>query len=165
METTNSLSPESWIESQPAAPSTHPTPIDPVPVDTKVAAVVATLTADYAHFPHDQTYGLYAPDVQFRDPVNQMQGREHFRRMIGWMTGWFRDLKLDLHHISAQGSRIETRWTMSWIAPLPWQPPMVVTGRSEFEVNEQGLIASQTDYWDCTRWQLFRQIFQSDGRN
>lgn len=124
-----------------------------------IAQVMETLIQDYARFPDDQTFALYDPQVQFRDPMSRIRGREQFQTMIAWMQRWFRDLRLELHDIRAEGSLIHTRWRMRWIAPLPWQPAMVVTGRSELKVNEQGLIAAQTDYWDCSRWQLLQQLW------
>ena len=44
--------------------------------------------------------------------------------------------------------RIDTRWTLSWVAPAPWKPAMSIPGRSELGINDEGKIVSHIDYWD-----------------
>ncbi|MCS6782775.1 MAG: DUF2358 domain-containing protein [Gloeomargarita sp. SKYBB_i_bin120] len=121
--------------------------------------ILDTLKADYARFPHDQTYSIYAEDIVFADPMMRVRGRKNFQGMIQFLASWFRDIRLDLHAIHQDGPVIHTRWTMSWTAPLPWQPRVTVTGRSELTLNAQGLIQQQIDYWDCSRWELLCQHF------
>ncbi|MCS7030325.1 MAG: DUF2358 domain-containing protein [Gloeomargarita sp. SKYG116] len=121
--------------------------------------ILATLEADYARFPRDQTYSIYAEDIVFADPMMRVRGRQNFQGMIHFLATWFRDIRLDLHEMRQDGPVIHTRWTMSWIAPLPWRPRVTVTGRSELTLNAQGLIQQQIDYWDCSRWDLLRQHF------
>lgn len=120
--------------------------------------IVEVLKQDYQRFPADQTYGIYAEDVYFKDPVYEFRGLQRYRRMISWMAAWFIDLRLDLHQIEQIGNQIKTRWTMSWKAPLPWKPAMAVSGWSELTLNPQGLIASHVDYWDCSRWAVLKQL-------
>ena len=50
--------------------------------------LVAQLKQDYARFPKDQTYALYADDVHFKDPMNEFDGVAKYRSMIGFL-GWF----------------------------------------------------------------------------
>ncbi len=132
--------------------------------------IITTITEDYARFPQTQTYAIYCDDVYFRDPVYQFRGLKQYQKMIGFITYWFRHLKLELHSIDRQAEVIKTRWTMSWNAPLPWQPRVSVTGWSELTVTDQvneaekaaGIaekICSHVDYWDCTKWDLIRQHF------
>lgn len=117
----------------------------------------AALAADYARFPENQTYSLYATDVEFRDPLNRVQGRAHFESMIGFLWRWFKDLRLELHELRIENNHIRTEWTMRWLAPLPWQPPIAVSGWSELTVNAAGEIQTQVDYWHCSRWELLQQ--------
>lgn len=119
--------------------------------------LVAILKRDYARFPAEQTYEIYADDVLFVDPLNRFRGRERYRQMIGFMAGWFRQMRLDLHTIEAEERRILTRWTLSWLAPLPWQPRIRIDGWSELQVCEQGLIVAHIDDWDTPRLDVLRQ--------
>ena len=52
-----------------------------------------------------------------------------------------------------------TRWTMSWNSPLPWQPFISVSGRSELKVQDN-LIVAHYDYWDCSIWDVVKQHFK-----
>jgi hypothetical protein len=123
--------------------------------------ILTCLQSDYQTFPFGQTYGLYASDVYFQDPLNRFYGVERYQRMIQFIQTWFKNLVLDLHQIQRQGNCIETHWTLSWDAPLPWQPRIVISGWSELLLNAEGLIQSHIDYWHCSRWAVVRQHFFS----
>jgi hypothetical protein len=133
--------------------------------------LIAILTADYARFPQDPTYSIYSPQVYFKDPMYDFTGLERYQKMIGFITRWFANLRLDLHHIEAQPSsspddtKITTRWTMSWEAPLPWKPRVAVSGWSELTVSPDRLITAHIDYWDCSRWELIQQHFRLQANN
>lgn len=115
---------------------------------------------DYQRFPADQSYHLYAEDVYFKDPLTEFRGVKRYREMIGFMQHWFRDIDLQLHNIAyANPQQIETQWTLSWVAPLPWQPPMGIPGRSELKLSPEGQIISHVDYWDCSRLSVLGQLW------
>ncbi|MEG4075097.1 DUF2358 domain-containing protein [Microcoleus sp. Pol14C2] len=120
--------------------------------------IIQILKDDYQRFPQNQTYSIYAKDVYFEDPVNRFTGVDRYRKMIGFMGNFFKEIKLDLHGISRSSDLIETRWTLSWLAPLPWRPKMAIAGRSELKVNSDGLIVSHIDYWDCSRLDAIKQL-------
>ncbi len=124
------------------------------------ADLIATLKQDYQSFPQQQTYDLYAPDVQFRDPLNTFQGVERYQRMIAFIERWFINVQMDLHDICQDSDQILTQWTLSWQAPLPWRPQIAISGRSELTLNSQGLIQSHIDYWNCSRWDVLKQLFR-----
>jgi len=129
--------------------------------------ILEIVQADYAKFPEAQTYGIYSEDVYFKDPVYNFRGIKQYQRMIGFITFWFKNLKLDLHEISRRDNLIKTRWTMSWDAPLPWKPRISVTGWSDLTVDvfpdnsgDRELIISHIDYWDCTKFDVIKQHFR-----
>lgn len=121
--------------------------------------IIDVLKADYARFPSDQTYDIYAPDVYFQDPLNSFRGIDRYRQMIGFIERWFQEPHLELHEIQQFGQQITTRWTLSWITPLPWRPRITIPGWSELTLNDQNLIVRHVDYWHCSRlavvWQHF----------
>ena len=128
--------------------------------------IIQILQEDYQRFPRDQTYEIYAKDVYFKDPMTEFRGIKRYQSMIGFMTHWFQNIQMELHHIQQISDlpeplrdRIETRWTLSWTTPLPWQPRIAISGRSELMLNEQNLIISHIDYWDCSRWDVLQQHF------
>jgi uncharacterized protein Usg len=121
--------------------------------------LLETVRADYSKFPEAQTYSIYDSDVFFKDPVYEFRGLERYKKMIGFITYWFSELKLELHDIQQDQNIISTQWTMSWNAPLPWKPRISVTGTSELKINEQGLITAHIDYWNCSRFSVIKQHF------
>lgn len=123
--------------------------------------IVEALQTDYARFPEDQTYSLYAEDVFFKDPLTSFSGVARYRSMIRFIGQWFKSVKMELHSIEQTNTRIDTTWTLRWVAPVPWQPNMVISGRSELTLNETGLIESHVDYWNCSRLDVLRQLFST----
>jgi hypothetical protein len=128
--------------------------------------IIQILQEDYQRFPRDQTYEIYAKEVYFKDPMTEFRGIKRYQAMIGFMTHWFQNIQMELHNIEQISDRpeplrdrIETRWTLSWTTPLPWQPRIAISGRSELILNEQNLIISHIDYWDCSRWDVLQQHF------
>jgi hypothetical protein len=80
--------------------------------------------------------------------------------MIGFITFWFKNLKLELHDITRTDNLVKARWTMSWDAPLPWKPRISVTGWSDLTLDMAGeLIISHIDYWECTKFDVIKQHF------
>lgn len=121
--------------------------------------ILEALKADYQNFPKHQTYGLYAPDVYFKDPMTEFRGCDRYQQMIGFIDTWFRDPRLDLHEIQRNGHHIRTDWTLHWTTPLPWQPRIQISGWSELELNDSDLIISHVDYWHCSRFDVLKQHF------
>ncbi|HEY9881392.1 MAG TPA: DUF2358 domain-containing protein [Leptolyngbyaceae cyanobacterium] len=125
-------------------------------------AILEQIQQDYQRFPTHQSYDLYADDVYFRDPLTQFRGVGRYRKMIGFIERWFQDIQLDLHEIKqSTADQIETRWTLSWTAPLPWRPRMSIPGWSELRLNQQGKICAHIDHWDCSRLAVLGQLFKA----
>jgi hypothetical protein len=121
--------------------------------------ILDIIKQDYKQFPENQTYSIYAEDVYFKDPLNQFKGIERYQKMIDFIRQWFIDVQLDLHEISQAENLITTRWTLSWTTPLPWKPRVSIPGWSELKLNSSGLICSHIDYWDCSRFDVIKQLF------
>ena len=132
--------------------------------------ILDIIKADYAKFPEAQTYSIYSEDVYFKDPVYNFRGIKQYQKMIGFITFWFKNLKLELHDISRTENLVKASWTMSWDAPLPWKPRISVTGWSDLTVDkfadtldngegDRELIISHIDYWECTKLDVIKQHF------
>jgi hypothetical protein len=113
---------------------------------------------DYQQFPENQTYSIYAKNVHFKDPVYDFYGLKKYQQMIVFLKKWFKNLHLELHEIKQTENQIDTRWTMSWNSPLPWQPFISVSGRSELKLKDN-LIVGHYDYWDKSFWHMIKQHF------
>lgn len=124
-------------------------------------AMIEQVKVDYARFPKEQSYQLYAKDVYFKDPMNEFRGVDQYRRMIGFIQKWFDNIQLELHGVEqSQTNTFTTRWTLHFTAPPPWQPRISIPGWSELQLNKEGLICSHIDYWNCSRWDVFKQLFK-----
>jgi Uncharacterized conserved protein (DUF2358) len=121
--------------------------------------ILEILKQDYQRFPLNQTYEIYADDVYFQDPMNRFRGLDRYKQTIGFIQTWFKNIQLDLHEIKREGDAIETRWTLSWNTPLPWNPRISIPGWSELQLNADGLIISHIDYWNCSRLDVLKQHF------
>lgn len=122
--------------------------------------LVEQLQQDYARFPENQTFGLYAEDVRFKDPMNSFQGVDRYRNMIGFLSQFFSNIQMELHGIEQTSpTLISTQWTLHMDAPLPWSPRLSIPGRSELGVNDAGLISSHVDYWNCSKFSVLKQVF------
>ncbi|OIP75033.1 MAG: hypothetical protein AUK48_08495 [Oscillatoriales cyanobacterium CG2_30_44_21] len=122
--------------------------------------ILDIIKADYGKFPEAQTYSIYSEDVYFKDPVYNFRGIKQYQKMIGFITFWFKNLKLELHDIVRNENLIKAEWTMSWDAPLPWKPRISVTGWSDLTLDTAGdLIISHIDYWRCTKFDVVKQHF------
>lgn len=122
--------------------------------------IIEIIKEDYARFPAAQTYSIYAPNVHFRDPVYDFHGIDRYKKMIQFITTWFRNLKLQLHTIEQTDNIIKTTWTMSWQAPLPWKPPITVSGWTELKLDKDDKICAHYDYWNCTKLDVVLQHFR-----
>jgi len=121
--------------------------------------ILERLQDDYDRFPENQSFDLYAEDVYFQDPLNKFRGVAKYREMIGFIQKWFINTHMEVHGIEQQDNEILTRWTLYWQAPFPWKPQMAITGRSELKLDDAGLVCSHIDYWDCSRFSVFKQLF------
>jgi hypothetical protein len=119
--------------------------------------ILQILQDDYARFPRDQTYDIYAENVYFQDPINEFRGIKRYREMIGFMATWFQEIKMDVHSIDRQGDRIETRWTLHWTTPLPWHPRIAIPGKSELTLDSSDRVLSHIDTWDISKLDVIRQ--------
>ncbi len=121
--------------------------------------IVEQLKQDYARFPDHQTYGLYAKDVHFKDPLNDFNGVGRYRKMVGFIGWFFGNVQMDLHQIEQISPTLITmQWTLNLTAPLPWSPRLAISGHTELGLNQAGLINSHVDYWERSRLEILKQV-------
>jgi Uncharacterized conserved protein (DUF2358) len=121
--------------------------------------ILQRLRDDYQRFPADPSYELYATDVYFKDPMTEFRGLARYQQMIGFIDRFFRNIQLDLHDIQQHDRQIRSDWTLSWTTPLPWRPRISISGWSELQLNDAGLIIAHIDYWHCTKLDVVKQHF------
>ncbi|AFY95112.1 DUF2358 domain-containing protein [Chamaesiphon minutus] len=125
--------------------------------------IITTLRQDYAKFPFDQSYEIYAEDVYFKDPLTQFRGLPRYRKTIEFIQKWFEHPHLEMYEIDRVDRLITTRWLLSWNTPLPWHPRIEIPGKSELTLNDADLIISHIDYWDRSPLDVLKQHFKISG--
>lgn len=123
--------------------------------------LLAILKEDYQRFPAHQTFEIYAENVYFKDPLNEFRGVKKYQAMIGFLSNFFSNIKMEVHNITPAGAKIKTEWTLNLTSPLPWKPRLSIPGWSELEVNEDNLITAHIDYWHISPWNVLGQNFFS----
>ncbi len=121
--------------------------------------LIAILKEDYARFPQNQTYDIYADEVYFKDPLNEFRGVKRYRSMIAFLDRFFSNIEMEVHNLTQEEVTIKTEWTLNMTPPLPWKPRLSIPGWSELIINEQNLIVSHIDYWQISPWQVLSQNF------
>jgi hypothetical protein len=121
--------------------------------------LLTIIQEDYARFPKNQTYEIYADDVYFKDPLNEFRGLPKYRSMINLIDTFFQKISLEAIEIKQEGELIKTEWILNMTPPLPWQPSLSIPGRSELKVSQENLIVSHIDYWHISPWSVLRQNF------
>ena len=122
--------------------------------------IITILRQDYAKFPIDQSYQIYAEDVYFQDPITRFRGLNRYKQTIEFIQKWFKNPHLELYAIDRVDRSISNRWSLSWNTPLPWHPRIEITGTTELLLNEQDLIISHIDDWDCAPLDVLKQHFR-----
>ncbi len=121
--------------------------------------LLAILKADYQRFPENQTFEIYAPDVYFKDPLNEFYGVKRYQKMIGFLSNFFSDIEMELQEITRNENTIKTEWTLNMTPPLPWKPRLSIPGWSELKISDENLIVSHIDRWHISPWNVLRQNF------
>lgn len=92
-----------------------------------------------------------APDVRFKDPFHDVQGRGAMLAVFERMFHDVRDLRFQVHHtcLADRGSTALMRWTLTGRVRALGNRDWSVDGMSEVHLDTQGLVTAHVDYWDA----------------
>lgn len=99
-------------------------------------------------------------DMIFRDPFNDLRGREAFAHCLREMLAQIGELKIEVSHVGplvATGvepdapARYVLRWTFGGRLRELGDRPWAVTGLSEVWLAGDGRVSAHIDYWDAAR--------------
>ena len=109
---------------------------------------------------------LLADDVLFKDPFNDIRGRDAFVKIFQSMLNDFNNLSIVVTHCAPQdpsyrsgaeiAAQTETttgfiRWRMSGQLVRLKNRDFDVTGVSEVRLNDRGEVVAHIDYWDVAQ--------------
>jgi hypothetical protein len=89
----------------------------------------------------DQLLALAAPDIRFRDPFQDVRGRESLKRVLAHM---FARVENPRFVVTDRAFGIEAgylRWEFSWAGGR-------IEGMSEVHLAADGLVTAHLDHWD-----------------
>lgn len=122
-------------------------------------AVKRCLAREYRSFFRPFEADFYSESVTFKDPLNELAGKDKYRKNVEMLSGesfvgnlLFDRGFIDLHAVEdvpGDERRLRTRWTLGFnFKLLPWQPQALFTGVSEYVIDGNALVVSQRDFWD-----------------
>ena len=109
-------------------------------------AIYQQLCAQLDRAAVEKMYELVTPDIHFRDPFNDLHGREPFIESMRGMVGKSREVRIRVNRYMIDGNRAFLHW--SFYVDARWLGQMEIEGVSELVFNEAGLICDHVDYWD-----------------
>ncbi len=136
-----------------------------MPLSAVQARAIALLNRELPHlFEQDLTYDLYAPTIEFRDPINHFRGLRSYR-FIFW--GLRVQARLFFTHIQFQVHRIEAPmpdtivavWTLSGTARLPWSPHIEFDGTSTYRLHDARIV-EHVDTWGRSPGAILQQFLK-----
>mmetsp|Transcript_28738 Transcript_28738/g.95468 ORF Transcript_28738/g.95468 Transcript_28738/m.95468 type:complete len:270 (-) Transcript_28738:48-857(-) len=146
----------------------RPQPPDAAIAKTKglsVAAVAAILKRDLAQGKYiltgNLTASIFADDCRFVDPNNAVNGLAQYRQALAFLFDPV-ESSLELRDVSVAegGKAIDAQYIASGTLKLPWRPRISAwSGNIRYTFNDDGLVSSQVDTWNITRFDAIRQTF------
>lgn len=93
---------------------------------------------------------VYAPDVHFRDPFNDVRGIEELRRIFGHMYETLEEPRFAITETILEGDRAVLVWDFDFRIRA-WKPRVTqrIHGLSVVRFGADGRVADHRDYWDA----------------
>ena len=93
---------------------------------------------------------VYAPDVRFRDPFNDVRGIEELRRIFGHMYETLEEPRFAITETILEGDRAVLVWDFDFRIKA-WKPRVTqrIHGLSVVRFGADGRVTDHRDYWDA----------------
>jgi len=117
------------------------------------AEALAGLKAYWEGLTQERVGGLdavYAPDVHFRDPFNDVRGIEELRRIFGHMYETLEEPRFAITETILEGDRAVLVWDFDFRIKA-WKPRVTqrIHGLSMVRFGADGRVTDHRDYWDA----------------
>ena len=117
---------------------------------TQIAAWFQTLTPESLSNVAD----IYAADAVFIDPFNTLRGLGSVQAVYQHMFDTLEQPRFIVTTVVAEGQQAFMVWDFYFTARAQ---SMKISGCTQFELNDQGLISVHRDYWDAAQ-QVYEKI-------
>jgi steroid Delta-isomerase len=93
----------------------------------------------------DDLDALYAPDVRFVDPFNDVRGRDHFKHVLKNINARIKEMRFD--DLELVGD--EPHFMLSWNCTMQSRVGFILRTRGVTEFrSEEGRVTLHHDHWD-----------------
>jgi steroid delta-isomerase len=117
---------------------------------TQIAAWFQALTSESL----GTVASIYAADAVFEDPFNTLRGIDSVQAVYQHMFDTLAQPRFIVTTIVAEGQQAFMTWDFHFTARAQ---PMKISGCTQFELNDQGLITLHRDYWDAAQ-QVYEKV-------
>ena len=129
-------------------------------MDSNTTAALNTLVDFYTHLAPADTARipvLYAPNAQFKDPFNQVQGVPAIARIFGHMFRQLDGPRFEVLTIVASGDDCFLTWDFHFRTRGGGAAAMCIHGASHLRFATDGRVAMHRDYWDAAE-ELYEKL-------
>ncbi len=106
----------------------------------------------------DALLALTVPEVRFKDPFNDVRGRDGFRRVLENMFEDAPEVKAEVLDVASGDS--EAAAYLRWRVTVPGKEgskALILTGMTHLILAPDGAIAEHIDHWDAAE-QLYERL-------
>lgn len=103
----------------------------------------------------DRVREFYAEDASFRDPFNDVRGRDAITRVFAHMFEQASDIRIEVHERFEKPDAAVITWTF-WLRPRG-MALLQIPGATHLRFNERGLVIAHRDYWDVAE-ELYAKV-------
>jgi hypothetical protein len=112
--------------------------------------------AFYAHLTRDNLDSLeviFRPEARFKDPFNDVIGREKIRMIFAHMFETCEESRFTINHWAIDGKTAYYWWEYQAKVTFLWlKRPVFIQGTSRVTFDTNGLVRSHIDYWDSAEY-------------
>ncbi|AEG30965.1 nuclear transport factor 2 family protein [Thiomicrospira cyclica] len=99
---------------------------------------------------------VFAPQVYFKDPFNEIKGRAKLLELFEHMFATLHEPMFRIHHKAGAGNTGYLEWRF-YFRLKPAQPVKQINGMSKIVIDEQGWVIVHIDYWDSGEY-VYHQV-------
>ncbi|MBC7954261.1 MAG: nuclear transport factor 2 family protein [Cytophagales bacterium] len=100
---------------------------------------------------------FYAPQAQFKDPFNEVQGLPAIQRVFRHMYESLHEPRFVVRDVIVQGGQCFLSWDFLFRFKRFNGEPQTVRGGSQLQLDAIGLITMHRDYWDAAE-ELYEKL-------
>jgi steroid Delta-isomerase len=100
---------------------------------------------------------IYHPQVQFKDPFNEVQGVKAVQAVFQHMFNTLHEPRFVVQQALVQGNACFLTWDFLFRFQRSRDTPQTIHGASHLKLDAQGLITWHRDYWDAAE-ELYEKL-------